>query len=152
MKLIRLAFLLCLNAAALLAQVASPLKHLTLTSAFGYRIHPLTGRYAFHSGIDLRAANDTVYAVSAGVVCQVGFDRKLGLYICQRNGMLKLHYGHLSRLFVLPGDSLAAGTPIALTGATGRVTAPHLHLSISYNGRNIDPVKLLFYALDLNNQ
>ena len=48
--------------------VCLPLRHLQITSGYGYRVHPLSGRYQFHKGIDLRARSDTVFAVLAGRV------------------------------------------------------------------------------------
>ncbi len=58
---------------------APPLRHLQLNSPYGYRVHPVTGHYAFHSGIDFRAHADSVYAILDGVVSGAGHDRMLGL-------------------------------------------------------------------------
>jgi murein DD-endopeptidase MepM/ murein hydrolase activator NlpD len=120
-----------------------PLRQVQLTSGFGYRIHPVTGKYAFHSGIDLRARSDTVFAVLPGHVGAVSYDPLLGIYIRLDHGALQSSYGHLSQVLVLPGDSVLAGTPIAISGATGRVTAEHLHFSIRLHGQPIDPLEFL---------
>ncbi|MDB5145776.1 MAG: mepM 4 [Mucilaginibacter sp.] len=120
-----------------------PLRQITLTSAFGFRIHPVTGKYRFHDGIDLRARKDTVFAVLAGVVQAAGYQPLFGVYIRVDHGKFQTSYGHLSQLFVIPGDSVLAGQPIAVSGATGLVTAGHLHFSVLYHHRNIDPLKFL---------
>jgi len=124
-----------------------PLKHLSLTSPFGYRVHPITSQYRFHSGIDLRAHHDTVYAVFDGTA-SIGYNNFLGIYIRIINGDLTVIYGHLSALFTSAGP-VASGEPVALTGATGQVTGEHLHFSIKFKGHYLDPLKFL-YQLNLN--
>jgi murein DD-endopeptidase MepM/ murein hydrolase activator NlpD len=52
-------------------------------------------------------------------------------------------YGHASRILVQVGDTIFAGSVIALSGSTGRSTAPHLHFEIIYEGRSIDPLSLV---------
>ena len=126
-----------------------PLKHLSVTSDFGYRIHPITGKYAFHSGTDFRAHNDTVFAVINGRAT-IGFDPLLGLNIRLVQNDLEITYGHLSQP-LLTSDSVACGDAIGITGATGRVTGEHLHLSIKYHNQNIDPLKFL-YAIILKSK
>ena len=130
MKALICCFLFCL-----------PLKHLAITSDFGYRIHPITKQYRLHSGIDLRARHDTVFAITNGRAV-VGVDRFLGIYIQVTNDDLQITYGHLSQVLTI--DSVNAGDPIAITGATGRVTGEHLHLSVKYKGLPIDPLKFLY--------
>ena len=122
-----------------------PLHSLQVTSAFGYRIHPVTGRYAFHAGIDLRARSDTVYAVLAGSVTQTGYNQLLGLFVQLNHGEFQTTYGHLSQFFALPGDSVSTGEPIGITGNTGRVTGEHLHFAVQYHNRYINPLKFLYY-------
>jgi len=118
-----------------------PLRHLSITSDFGYRIHPVTRHYAFHAGTDFRAHHDTVYAICSGCL-SLGYDHFLGIYIRVLRGDLQITYGHLSQVLTI--DSVKAGDPIAITGATGRVTGEHLHLSIKYKGLPIDPLKFLY--------
>ena len=120
-----------------------PLKHISLTSPFGYRLHPVTGIYAFHSGVDLRARHDTVFAILDGVIELERYDHLLGLAITMDHGDLNSIYGHLSQLLVLPGDTVRAGEAIAITGTTGRVTGEHLHFSIRFKNQYIDPLKFL---------
>jgi murein DD-endopeptidase MepM/ murein hydrolase activator NlpD len=120
-----------------------PLRQVVLTSGFGYRVHPVTGRYAFHSGIDLRARSDTVFAVLPGHVSSVSYNPLLGLNIRLDHGGLESSYGHLSQVFVFPADSVGAGCPIGITGSTGRVTGEHLHFSMRLAGRYINPLEFL---------
>jgi murein DD-endopeptidase MepM/ murein hydrolase activator NlpD len=120
-----------------------PLKHLQLTSAYGYRLHPVTGNYAFHSGIDLRARHDTVLSVLEGRVMFMGYDPITGVHIRIKSGDFELLYGHLSQVFVLAGDSVNAGTPLGITGASGRVTGEHLHFGVCYRQLSINPLQFL---------
>lgn len=119
-----------------------PLKHLHLNSAFGYRVHPITKQYKFHNGIDLRACHDTVYAVFDGAA-SVHFDQFLGVYITVSDGAFSCYYGHLSYPLTSAGPVIS-GQAIAITGATGRVTAEHLHFSIKFKGHDLDPLKFLY--------
>ena len=120
-----------------------PLKHICLTSSYGYRTHPITGKYSYHAGIDLRARSDTVYAVFRGTVERTAYDPFLGLYIKLAHSDFTTIYGHLSRIFVLQCDSVKAGDAIGLSGSTGRTTGEHLHFAVQYHGRYINPLKFL---------
>jgi murein DD-endopeptidase MepM/ murein hydrolase activator NlpD len=121
----------------------TPLKQFRLTSLFGLRLHPITGRYQFHNGIDLAAAEDTVFAILPGRVGAVTYDPISGICIRLNHGDFQSLYLHLSQIFVLQGDSVTNNMPIGITGATGRVTAEHLHFSIKYRNQFIDPLKFL---------
>ena len=127
-----------------------PLHHISLSSSYGYRLHPITGHYTFHAGVDLRASHDTVFAVLNGVVEGAGYNRLLGVFIRLEHGDFQSCYGHLSQILVLPGDTVNAGDPIAISGATGRVTGPHLHFSIAFHHHSIDPLKFLLNIQNLN--
>jgi murein DD-endopeptidase MepM/ murein hydrolase activator NlpD len=129
-----------------------PLKNLHLTSSYGYRHHPVTGKYAFHAGVDLRAKHDTVFAIMDGSVNGVGYNDFLGIYIRLDHGDdLQSLYGHLSQIFVAPGEKVEANEPIGITGATGRVTGEHLHFSILYRHQYIDPMEFLYQTLNNKN-
>jgi len=125
---------------------ALPLHHLSVTSGFGFRVHPVTGQYAFHAGIDLRAHADTVFAVTGGKVT-AGYNDLIGNYVRVTSGDLQMVYGHLSQIFVLTGDTVVSAEPLAITGATGRVTGEHLHFSVNYHGRSLNPLTFLLYAM-----
>ena len=127
--------------------VVLPLKKLQVTSSYGYRNHPVTKKNTFHAGVDLRAKQDTVYAILNGDVTKVGFDPLLGIYIKLDHGDIESLYGHLSKVFIAPGEIIPAGDPIGITGATGRVTGEHLHFCISYRHQNLDPMEFLYQIL-----
>lgn len=130
-----------------LCLICLPLKHLHINSDFGYRIHPLSGKYAMHQGVDFKACHDTIYAIFNGLVESVGYNAGLGINIWLAHGRVEAVYGHLSKILVGTKDSVKAGEPIGITGATGRVTGEHLHFSIRYNQQYINPIKFLYELL-----
>jgi murein DD-endopeptidase MepM/ murein hydrolase activator NlpD len=79
-----------------------------------------------------------------GLVTQVGYHPTLGIYIRLKQGDITTLYGHLSQVLVGSPDTVSAGKPIGISGATGRVTGEHLHLSIRYHNRYIDPIEFLY--------
>lgn len=116
-----------------------------LSSGFGYRRHPILGRSAMHSGIDIPGRLGTPIHASAGGV--VRFSGRAGGYgemieIDHGNGM-STRYAHLSRLLVAPGVPVARGEVIALMGSTGRSTGSHLHFEVRMNGRAANPLGYL---------
>ncbi|WP_419788961.1 M23 family metallopeptidase [Mucilaginibacter sp. FT3.2] len=125
---------------------------MSISSPFGYRIHPVYGRSAFHSGVDFRASRDTVYAILEGTVTDAGYSKISGVFIKLDHGDFQSSYSHLSRIFVISGDTLTAGDPMAITGATGRVTGGHLHFSMRFRNRLVDPMALLQAFPKFNNQ
>jgi murein DD-endopeptidase MepM/ murein hydrolase activator NlpD len=127
-----------------ISTIIFPLKHLLPTSGFGWRIHPITGQFQFHNGIDLAARHDTVFSIMNGIVTKVGNNPFLGNYILITHpDDVQSVYGHLSVIAVLPDEQVRAGQPIGITGATGRVTGEHLHFSIKYHGRELSPLAFL---------
>ncbi len=125
--------------------VAYTLDAISITSAYGMRVDPVSSKKRPHWGIDLRARNQPAYAMMAGEVARVGFDKASGIFVTLRHGPLTVSYCHLSRALVGPGETVAAGQAVAYTGNTGRSTGPHLHLSCRFDGRAIDPGALLGY-------
>lgn len=99
-----------------------------------------------HPGIDIAVAqNSYIRASGAGVVAEAGADSVYGLYVLLQHGNTGYYsmYGHASRLFVTSGDRVRQNEVIALSGNTGRSTAPHLHFEILQEGRPIDPFTLV---------
>jgi murein DD-endopeptidase MepM/ murein hydrolase activator NlpD len=98
-----------------------------------------------HPGIDLAVPEGSdVRASGGGVVERAGTDSSYGLFVLlQHPSGYQTMYGHLSRILVSRGDTVAAGRVIALSGSTGRSTAPHLHFEVRLRGRSIDPTKLV---------
>lgn len=128
----------------LFSLVCLPLRSLIVTSPFGYRIHPLSGKISYHPGVDLRARYDSVYAVFDGMIDRVSYDPSLGLAIHIRHGGVVAIYGHLSKSLVLTDDTVHAGQVIAISGASGHVTAAHLHFAIRYGRRYLNPLNFLY--------
>ncbi|HEY4389738.1 MAG TPA: M23 family metallopeptidase [Paenibacillus sp.] len=116
-----------------------------LTSNFGYRTDPFTGRASFHAGIDIGAKEgDPVYAAAAGEIITVAQDNSHGKYIViQHPEGLQSWYLHLSKISVSEGDFIKKGQTIGKVGNTGRSTGSHLHFEIVKNGKTIDPLPYL---------
>jgi murein DD-endopeptidase MepM/ murein hydrolase activator NlpD len=91
------------------------------------------------------AQHSYIRASGAGVVTEAGSDSVYGLYVLLQHGNTGYHsmYGHASRLYVASGDRVRQNEVIALSGNTGRSTAPHLHFEILQEGRPIDPFTLV---------
>jgi hypothetical protein len=125
--------------------VAPPI---TITDPYGYSRQTGTGGTTIaHKGTDFRAAVGTpVLAVADGRVSYVGYLRNYGNVVAVDHGTKLLSiYMHLSRVDVKPGALVRKGDTIALSGDTGYVLGPHLHLTIRINNISIDPMK--FYSL-----
>jgi murein DD-endopeptidase MepM/ murein hydrolase activator NlpD len=123
-----------------------PLRSFTLTSAFGPRVNPVTGRLRIHQGLDLAAPAGTgVFAAGDGIVTETGSDPIYGNYIVirHRDDWASL-YGHLSRIAVDLRQEVRSGSLIGSVGSTGQSTGPHLHFELRRNGRAQDPGKYLF--------
>ena len=126
-----------------------PLSDLTVTSAYGQREDPFSGNRSSHNGLDLRARYETVYSMLDGLVVAVSRDKRSGLYITIRHGEFLVSYCHLSRVNVSKGETVVAGQPLAVTGNSGRSTAPHLHITCRFRGSYVDPAILLQYISDV---
>jgi murein DD-endopeptidase MepM/ murein hydrolase activator NlpD len=111
-----------------------------ITSPFGERIHPITKKQSFHSGIDIAAPIGT--PVKAAKDGRVKFADEAGLYgltvILDHGNGLTTVYGHCFQLNVRQGDEVKKGDVIALVGSTGLSTGPHLHFEIRLNGKPIN--------------
>lgn len=127
------------------SKYAMPVKHKVINSHYGYRKQ--FGR--MHRGVDLKASvGDTVYAAFNGKVRLAKFERNgYGFFVVIRhdNG-LETVYGHLSKFLVKPNQIVKAGTPIALSGNTGRSTGPHLHFETRFMGIDINPEKIFDFV------
>lgn len=116
-----------------------------LSSRFGMRNDPFTGQRAHHGGLDFAGrAGAPVVAVAAGVVTHSGDRYGYGtmVEINHGNGYVT-RYAHNSENLVRVGDPVKKGDRVALMGATGRATAPHVHFEVLYNGRVVDPLKYI---------
>lgn len=98
-----------------------------------------------HPGIDIAVPQDSyIRTTAAGVVSAAGFDDVYGGFVLIRHAEgYETMYGHASQVFVAPGDTVEKNEVVALSGSTGRSTAPHLHFEIRKDGVAIDPLPLL---------
>jgi murein DD-endopeptidase MepM/ murein hydrolase activator NlpD len=117
----------------------------TLRSAFGGRPDPFSGEGEFHTGIDISAPKGTpVHVTADGVVETADWSGSYGKLIVVNHGNgIETYYAHLSQMLVLPGEEVRAGQVIALSGGTGRVTAPHLHYEVRISGTPVNPWRYL---------
>lgn len=117
-----------------------------ISSPFGRRIDPFTGKLAWHQGVDFATGKlgVEVQAVAAGVVTFVGQRQGYGLLveINHGNGYETL-YAHDQEVLVEPGDIVKKGQVIALSGSSGRSTGPHVHFEVHKNGRVVDPASYI---------
>jgi murein DD-endopeptidase MepM/ murein hydrolase activator NlpD len=118
-----------------------------LTSGFGYRVDPFTGRGAFHAGTDLASEYGTPVLVTAtGTVVTAERKGPYGNMIEIDHGYgIRTRYGHLQQILVSVGDKVRFRQKIALMGSTGRSTGPHLHYEIWFKNVVRDPMKF-FHA------
>lgn len=116
-----------------------------VTSRYGWRIFPFTGRWAFHGGLDLGAPlGQPIYATSAGVVVYSDWNSGHGqMVVIDHGGGVQTRYAHASELLVLPGDAVETGDTVALVGSTGLSTGPHLHYDLIIDGARVDPLDYL---------
>ncbi len=123
--------------------VAYPLKHIQVTSPFGYRRDPFTGKKRMHNGLDLHARGDNVFAMLPGIVHKVGYDKCSGIFVTLRHDDITISYCHLSKVAVRKGDVVSAGTIVGITGNTGRSTGEHLHITCKLRGKHMNPMTLI---------
>jgi len=119
-----------------------------VTSKAGFRIHPVTGKGDFHSGVDLGARlNDRVYELLDGVVTRVGWRGALGVAVEVYHPYpgVRSITGHLNAYSVMPGQWVTRGRVIGYAGSTGRSTGVHVHYTVIKEDTNeyIEPMKYL---------
>ena len=117
----------------------------TVTSAFGYRVDPFTGKYSLHGGYDIGAPAGTPITAATGGIVDTAEENASGYgnYIVITNGQVQTLYGHLLKLGVTKGQRVTKGQQIGLCGSTGRSTGPHLHFELKVNGIRIDPAPFI---------
>jgi len=129
----------------LMVPTQQPVADATLGSPFGWRIDPLTGGSALHTGLDFQAAYGTpIVAAAGGVVVTQEFHPAYGNMIEIDHGNdLITRYAHASKTLVKRGDLIKRGQKIAEVGSTGRSTGTHLHFEVLVRGIPQDPQKFL---------
>ena len=118
-----------------------------VSSKYGYRPDPFTGRREFHGGVDIAGHRGTpILATADGIVEKVHRDRRIGHYLAIRHGHgYRTVYGHLQqRPSVTVGQEVRRGDVIGQLGNSGRSTGPHIHYAVQRNGRHRDPYRYIF--------
>ena len=123
--------------------ITYPLKSIKVTSPYGYRRDPFTGKLSWHNGLDLRAKNEPAYSMMEGIVEKIGYDSRSGNYVTLKHGNYHVSYCHLSSVIVGKGERVFSGTIVGVTGNTGRSTGCHLHLTCKKDGESFNPTILL---------
>jgi murein DD-endopeptidase MepM/ murein hydrolase activator NlpD len=122
-----------------------------ILSRFGEREDPFSGEGAIHTGVDISADMGTpVHAAADGIVFHAQYDSGYGrtVVIDHGNGM-QSWYAHLSRFEVVPGQEIRRGEVVGFSGASGRVTSPHLHFEVRLGGSPVNPYRYLTRSLML---
>lgn len=113
-----------------------------VTSRYGTRTDPFTGKTATHNGLDIDGFNNEgniVVAVAAGTVITSSYDSSYGNYVIVDHGDMTSLYAHMSGTAVSVGTYVSAGQTVGYLGQTGRATGVHCHLEIFVNGSRVDP-------------
>lgn len=113
-----------------------------VTSAYGYRIHPIFGTEKYHAGIDIGAgAGTNVVAADGGTVSVATYSSSYGNYVMvyHSDGSSTL-YAHMSSLAVSAGQTVSQGDVLGYVGETGWANGPHLHFEVRVNGSTVDPL------------
>ncbi|MCL2461684.1 MAG: peptidoglycan DD-metalloendopeptidase family protein [Defluviitaleaceae bacterium] len=119
--------------------------HYYISSPFGYRVNPLSGKNELHTGIDIPApTGTTIVAARGGVVIYARWMSGYGNTIeIDCGGGVVCLYGHSSKLLVSEGQTVSEGQAIAKAGSTGNSTGPHCHFQVMVNGTAVNPNKYL---------
>lgn len=128
-----------------------PIDSMVITSNYGIRKDPFTGKERAHKGVDLKGNNDYVYSIMPGIVTKTGKNRGLGNYVEVKHGDFTSIYGHLYSVLVNAKQAVEAGQPIGISGNTGRSTGEHLHFQMEYKDKTIDPKPILDYIYEVIN-
>ena len=122
-----------------------PINKGQISSYYGSRPHPFTGKMSFHNGIDIAAPVGTdVFASASGKVSETGKDSVLGNYVViEHSGGFYTIYGHLSKTLVLFNTDIKTGNVLGKVGNTGYSTGPHLHFEIRKKGESQDPLRYI---------
>jgi murein DD-endopeptidase MepM/ murein hydrolase activator NlpD len=128
-------------------------QHNRLSSGFGWRRHPVLGRYRHHQGIDIAGPQQYVRAAASGWVVRTGYDSGLGHYvIIDHKNSYQTLYGHLAVILTKVGQRVTIGDCIGVLGRSGRVTGLHLHYAVKKNGEYVNPAPYLTLGLQLLKQ
>ena len=119
-----------------------PVANMSLSSSYGMRVHPITGRVARHNGVDIPAPHGTpIYATADGFVGRAQWLGGYGKYVeIEHGNAIQTRYGHMSSYVVNPGQRVRKGDVIGYVGSTGRSTGNHLHYEVRIEGAPVNPM------------
>lgn len=119
-----------------------PIEKMSLSSSYGMRVHPVTGKLARHNGVDIPAPYGTpIYATADGIVGRAQRLGGYGNYVEVEHGnAIQTRYGHMSSYIVVPGQSVKKGDILGYVGSTGRSTGNHLHYEVRIEGAPVNPL------------
>ena len=121
-----------------------------ISSGFGWRADPFSGRRALHEGVDIASRlSSPIHAMGDGVVSHAGPKAGYGLMVEVTHGNIVTRYAHAKTVLVRVGDRVDRGQPLATVGTSGRSTGPHLHFEVLRRGRAVDPKGYLNRSVQL---
>ena len=119
-----------------------PIEQMSLSSSYGMRVHPITGKLARHNGVDIPAPYGTpIYATADGIVGRAQRLGGYGNYVeIEHGNAIETRYGHMSSFVVQPGQQVKKGDVIGYVGSTGRSTGNHLYYEVRIDGEPVNPM------------
>ena len=116
-----------------------------ITSQYGMRVHPITGAYKLHTGVDVGAPMGASFVAAAnGIVTKATFNYAYGnMVIIDHGGGVQTLYAHGSEIIAKVGQIVRTGDEVLKVGSTGYSTGPHAHFEIRVNGQTLDPLHYL---------
>lgn len=123
----------------------APLKEYRITSSYGGRRDPFTGRWSSHNGIDLQQpAGTPILVTGPGTVVYAGWYGGYGWFVEVDHGMgVRTRYAHMQSILAEKGQKVEVGAKVGLVGSSGRSSGPHLHYEILIDGKAVDPTNFL---------
>ena len=123
-----------------------------ITSQYGMRVHPITGAYKLHTGVDIGAPLGSSFVAAAnGIVVKATYNTAYGnMVILDHGGGVQTLYAHGSEILVQIGQVVRTGTEILKVGSTGYSTGPHAHFEIRVNGQTVNPLNFLLQDKNTN--
>ena len=119
-----------------------PIEQMSLSSSYGMRVHPITGKLARHNGVYIPAPYGTpIYDNADGIVGRAQRLGGYGNYVeIEHGNAIETRYGHMSSFVVQPGQQVKKGDVIGYVGSTGRSTGNHLHYEVRIDGEPVNPM------------
>ena len=124
-------------------------KYTTITSNYGMRVHPITGQYKLHTGVDISAPMGAEFvAANDGIVTKAEYNTAYGnMVLIDPGGGISTLYAHGSEILVQVGQTVKKNEPILKVGSTGYSTGPHAHFEVRINGVVTDPLPYITTGL-----